>query len=54
MPLWEGGKFFVIFGLTYPTGMFAAMQVAELWLDYLPTPVSEVKHLGKRHTLAAW
>ena len=45
----EGGKFFMIFGLSYPAGMFAGMQVAEMWLDHLPPPVSaalsEVKHL---------
>lgn len=49
VPLLEGGKFFMIFGLSYPAGMFAGMQVAEMWLDHLPPPVSaafsEVKHL---------
>lgn len=39
VPLWEGGTFFVIFGLSYPAGMFTATQVADLWLDHLPSQV---------------
>lgn len=51
MPLWEGGKFYIIFGLAYPAGMFAAMQVAELWLDHLPAPVGAAStRCRRRHT----
>lgn len=39
--------FYAMFGLTYPMGVFAALQVAELWLNHLPAPVGTALEVDK-------